>query len=150
MALKLMAQPLLHSHGSADSYPPPKKAIINCGCMKEGEVEGTGEGGAPFSLLTWRTTMTIFHPTLMSSFLDAPDAAAQALREQNHALDIAILTLCARQLRRACEDDSMWLTSSTYAPTHLCDLTNLHHDEAVHLWVSPPIVPHLLHVCLLV
>ena len=86
----------------------------------------------------------------MSSFLDAPDAATQALQEQNHALDIAILKLCACQLRRACDDDSMWLTSSMYAPTHLCDLTDLHHDEAVHLRVPPPIVLHLHHVCLLV
>ena len=44
----------------------------------------------------------------------------------------------------------MWLTSSTYAPTHLWDLTDLHHDEVVHLREPPPIVPHLCHICLLV
>lgn len=67
---------------------------------------GGGERGEG-DVAGWRTLLLVdteddddLVPADPDELLDAPDAAARELREQNHALDIVILELWAYQPRR--------------------------------------------------
>ena len=98
-----------------------------------------------------------FVPAYTDEFLDRSNTSTREFREEDHSLNVIVFQLDINMTQEKVDSsdpiehflEAYTKTNSSkthqfHISTHLGNLTNLNHDQFVHLWISLFVITHFV------